>query len=57
MYNDILTLYCYSTGEELRELTELESFAYEQMTEHDQTGVGAVPGDSFGYPGVTVYAA
>lgn len=57
MYNDILTLYCYSTGEEIRELTELESHAYEQMIEHDQTGVGAVPGDRFGVPGVTVYAA
>ena len=57
MYSNILTLYCYSTGEEIRELTELESFRYEQMVEHDQTGVGAVPGESFGCPGVTVYAA
>ena len=57
MWTEILTLYCYRTGEEIRELTELESCAYMQMIENDQTGTGAVPGEKFGCPGVTVYAA
>lgn len=56
MTTDTLTLYYYSTGEEVRELTAEETTDYLQMIEADWTHTGAVPGAPFGVSG-TVYAA
>jgi hypothetical protein len=52
-----MTLYCYSTCEAIRELTADEAADYLDMIQGDSSHTGAVPGDSFGVPGVTVYAA
>lgn len=51
------TLYCYSTGKAIRELTPAETTDYLAMIQADSSHTGAVPGDRFGCPGVTVYAA
>ena len=52
-----MTLYCYSTGEAIRDLTPAETADYLEMIQGDSSHTGAVPGEHFGVPGVTVYAA
>lgn len=50
-----MTLYTYSTGEAIRELTAAEEAAYLAMVEGDTSHTGAVPGEAFGVS-ETVYA-
>lgn len=51
-----MTLHNYTTGEAIRELTGEEFALYLDMIAADSSHTGAVPGDAFGLPGVTVYA-
>lgn len=51
-----LTLHIYATGEAVRDLTGEEIVTYLELIESDSSHTGAVPGDAFGLPGVTVYA-
>lgn len=52
-----MTLYVYATGEVVRVLTLEEIATYLDLIVSDSSHTGAVPGDAFGLPGVTVYAA
>ena len=51
-----ITLYAYATGEAIRELTAAETSAYLAMIQGDSSHTGAVDGQQFGHPGLTVYA-
>lgn len=51
-----MTLYIYSTGEAVRDLTEAEAVAYLAAIAGDTTHTGAVDGAAYGLAGVTVYA-
>ena len=51
-----MTLYIYSTGEAVRDLTAAEAQAYMVAIAGDATHTGAVDGGQWGLPGVTVYA-
>lgn len=50
-----MTLYTYSTGEAIREMTDAEAVAYLAMIAEDSSHTGAVPGAAFGER-ETVYA-
>ena len=51
-----MTLHIYATGEAIRDLTGEEVAIYLDLIVTDNSHTGAVPGDAFGLPGVTVYA-
>jgi hypothetical protein len=51
-----MTLYRYSTGAVIRELTADEAVEYLQMIKADWTHTGVVLGDRFGVPGEAVHA-
>lgn len=51
-----MTLYCYRNGAVIRELTAAETADYLELIQGDSTHTGAIAGDRYGYPGVTVYA-
>lgn len=51
-----MTLHIYATGEAVRDLTGEEIATYLDLIVSDSSHTGAVPGDAFGLPGVTVYA-
>jgi hypothetical protein len=56
MEDRTMTLYIYSTGEAVRDLTEAEAVAYLAAIAGDTTHTGAVDGAAYGLAGVTVYA-
>lgn len=57
MSNIPVWLFNYSNGHTIREITDEEYDTYLAMIQNDTTHTGAVPGDAFGVPGVTVYAS
>jgi hypothetical protein len=51
-----MTLYIYSTGEAVRDLTDAEATHYMVSIAADSSHTGAVDGSPYGLAGVTVYA-
>lgn len=51
-----MTLYIYSTGEAVRDLTAAECEHYMAAIAGDSSHTGAVDGTPYGLAGVTVYA-
>jgi hypothetical protein len=51
-----MTLFDYSTGDAIRDLTAVEIAEYVRFLSGDTTHTGATDGAPYGLPGITVYA-